>query len=263
MDGAPWQCRARLMELRALFFDQDGVIVDTERDGHRVAFNRTFAEFGLPVEWDTAAYRGLLRVGGGKERMRHYLHSAGFGKPVPAGEEDALIAALHHRKTAIFVEMIESGALPLRPGVHRFMREAVERGILVGICTTSDQRAAQAIIRTHLADIPIGLLLAGDVAQRKKPDPDIYLQALQRTGRLPAECLVVEDSQNGVEAAAGAGLRVVATVNDYTASEDLSRAIVVTSSLGDPGAPCRVLRGPAGLAADGMLHVEECSRLTA
>ena len=113
-----------MAQVKALIFDQDGVIIDTERDGHRVAFNQAFQEFGYNVEWGVETYHGLLQVAGGKERMKHYLHTEGFGKPVKPEEEDELIKSLHKRKTAVFIELIESGALPLRPGVHRVMEEA-------------------------------------------------------------------------------------------------------------------------------------------
>lgn len=262
MDGSPGVRGKGLRMLRAVFFDQDGVIIDTERDGHRVAFNRAFAEFGFPAQWDTGTYQGLLAIGGGKERMTHYLHRVGFGKPVRPEEEAAVIQRLHARKTELFVEMIESGSLPLRPGVRRFMREVAVLGLLIGICTTSNEKAARAILRTQLSDIPVALLLAGDMVKRKKPDPEIYRLALEKTGLQASECLVVEDSQNGVEAASAAGIRVLATVNDYTAGEDLSKAAAVVSCLGDPGGqPARLIRGPFGFADDGVVRVGDCLRL--
>ena len=122
--------------INGFFFDQDGVIIDTERDGHRVAFNRTFREFGFPVEWDVETYHELLAIAGGKERMRHYLHTNGFGREVKPAEEDDLIARMHAGKTETFVELIESGSLPLRPGIHRIMKEINGMGLTLGICTT-------------------------------------------------------------------------------------------------------------------------------
>jgi HAD superfamily hydrolase (TIGR01509 family) len=230
-----WEGRVRVTvsEIKAIFFDQDGVIVDTERDGHRVAFNRAFESFGLDVHWDVRKYHEMLQIGGGKERMRHQLHTQGFGKAVSADQEDALIARLHHRKTELFIEMIESRQLPLRPGVHRLMREALQHGLTLGVCTTSDERAARAIIHSLLADIRFDVVLAGDMVRRKKPDPEIYLLAMEKTGLRPEQCIVVEDSSNGVKAAKDAGMNVVATVNDYTRQEDLGRADLVVSCLGD------------------------------
>ena len=241
---------------KAAFFDQDGVIIDTERDGHRVAFNRAFEEFGFDVNWDVEKYHQLLQIGGGKERMKHHLHEEGFGKEIVPDQEDPLIQTLHKRKTDIFIEMIESGQLPLRPGVHRIMREINREHLLLGVCTTSAERAAQAIVRGALGDIRIDLVLAGDVVKNKKPDPEIYLLALARTGLDPAACIVFEDSSNGVKAAKGAGMHVVATVNQYTRDEDLSLADIVVSCLGDEGAEqAEVLSSKREFHVDGIVRL--------
>lgn len=248
--------------IRAIFFDQDGVIVDTEKDGHRVSFNSTFREFGFPVEWGVDEYHELLQIAGGKERMRHYLHTRGFGRPVPAAEEDELIAKMHKRKTAAFIELIESGALPLRPGVRRLMSEAKAASLVLGVCTTSDERAAGAIAGTLLEGIALDFILAGDIVKKKKPDPEIYLLALARSGLSRDECVVVEDSRNGVEAARAAGLRVIVTTSAYTASEDLSGGDLILSCLGDPGGErARLIKGPPGFAFDGVLTVDAIQRL--
>ena len=222
-------------DIKAIFFDQDGVIVDTERDGHRVAFNRAFESLGFDVHWDVPKYHQMLQIGGGKERMRHQLHAEGFGRPVSADEEEALISRLHQRKTDLFIEMIEGRQLPLRPGVHRLMHEALDRRLVLGVCTTSAERAARAILQSLLADIRFDVVLAGDVVARKKPDPEIYLLAMEKTGVRPEQCIVIEDSSNGVKAAKDAGMNVVATVNEYTLQEDLGLADIVVSCLGDEG----------------------------
>jgi len=164
-----------MAEIKAIIFDQDGVIIDTERDGHRVAFNKTFKEFGFDFEWDVDYYHELLQVAGGKERMRHHLHTKGFGREVKPEEEDELIKALHKRKTEIFIELIKEGALPLRPGIKRIMKEAMNRGLKVGICTTSNEKAAHAVAYEILKDIKFDFVLAGDVVKKKKPNPEIYL----------------------------------------------------------------------------------------
>jgi len=245
-------------EIKALIFDQDGVIIDTERDGHRVAFNQTFKEFGYDFEWDVEKYHELLRVSGGKERMRHYLHTEGFGVEVKPEEEDALIKTLHRRKTAIFIELIESGKLPLRPGVKRLMQEAMDTGLTLGICTTSNERAAHAVAFNILKDIRFDFVFAGDVVSRKKPDPEIYNLALEKTGLEPEECVVIEDSRNGVLAATAAGMRVVATTNVYTERENLSEADIVVTCLGDPdGEKGELKRGGEGLDFDGVLRVDQ------
>ncbi len=222
-----------MAQIKAIIFDQDGVIIDTERDGHRVAFNKTFEEFGFDVHWDVGKYHEMLQVGGGKERMRYHLHKEGFGAEIAPDREDALIRALHKRKTDIFIEMIEGNRLPLRPGVRRMMRQVMQQGLILGICTTSNERAAGAIVGKVLKDIQFDFVLAGDIVKNKKPDPEIYLLALKRCGLTGAECIVFEDSGNGVNAARGAGMNVVATVNEYTQNEDLSGADIVLTCLGD------------------------------
>lgn len=246
-----------MAQIKAIFFDQDGVIIDTERDGHRVSFNETFKEFGFDVEWDEDYYHDLLQVGGGKERMKHHLHTRGFGKAVPIEEEEELIKALHKRKTTLFIEMIESGKLPLRPGVRRFMHEGMQAGLMLGICTTSTERAAHAIAYDILKDIHFEFVLAGDMVSKKKPDPEIYLLALEKTGFKPAECIVIEDSRNGVLAAKAAGMHVVATTNLYTQEEDLSPADIIVSCLGDAdGERGSISKGDLA-GYDGVLHVPQ------
>lgn len=241
--------------LKAIFFDLDGVIVDTERDGHRVAFNRAFAEFGIPAVWSEELYGELLKVGGGKERMLAYFASAKGSAHAPANLAEA-IPKLHARKTALFIDLIEHGNMPLRPGVRRLMQEANAEHVRIGICTTSNDAAAAAVVNRLLAGVSVDFVLAGDVVAAKKPDPEIYTLALRRTGLTADECVVVEDSQNGVLAANGAGLAVLATVNGYTASEDLSAASAVVTCLGERGGEtARVLRAPAGFAADGEVRI--------
>jgi len=243
--------------VKALFFDQDGTIVDTERDGHRVAFNQTFREFGYDFQWDVLKYQELLQVAGGKERMRHYLHTEGFGVAVKPEEEDELIRKLHKRKTEIFIELIERGQLPPRPGVKRLMCEATDAGLVVGVCTTSNERAARAVACSVLQDISLDFVLAGDVVNRKKPDPEIYTLALQKTGLEPDECTAIEDSRNGVLAAKAAGMHVVATTNVYTERDDLSEADIVVTCLGDPdGEKGELKQGGAGLEYDGVLRLD-------
>jgi HAD superfamily hydrolase (TIGR01509 family) len=247
-----------MAEIKAVFFDQDGVIIDTERDGHRVSFNETFKEFGYDVEWGVDYYHELLQIAGGKERMKHHLNMQGFGKPVPAEEVDELIKALHKRKTAMFVEMIEGGRLPLRPGVKRFMQEAMKAGLKLGVCTTSNEKAAQAVAYKVLKDINFDFVLAGDVVEKKKPAPDIYLLGLEKAGLKPEEVMVVEDSRNGVLAAKAAGMHVIVTTNHYTEKEDVSDGDIVVTCLGDPDGERGVLvQGGEGLDYDGVLHVDQ------
>jgi HAD superfamily hydrolase (TIGR01509 family) len=225
----------------ALIFDCDGVLADTERDGHRPAFNRTFREFGLPVEWSEDDYKVKLQIAGGKERMASELtpeFARANGLPGDPEGQAAELLKWHKRKTQIYTEMVASGRLPTRPGISRIIRAAQDAGWTLAVASTSAEPSVRAILEQAVgrerAD-RFDLLLAGDVVPRKKPAPDIYLLALERLGSPASEALVIEDSRNGLLAARGAGLRCVMTVNGYTEEEDNREAILVISSLGDPG----------------------------
>ncbi len=219
--------------MKALIFDCDGVLVDTERDGHRVAFNRAFAEAGIRAEWDVKLYGELLKVAGGKERMKHYFDIKGWP---PGKTADALIPELHKKKTAIFTALVASGRLPLRPGIARIVDEAHAAGIRLGVCTTSDPKSIDGVLdllgpkrKSHFE-----LVLAGDIVAKKKPSPDIYLLAKERLGLDARECVVIEDSRNGLLAAVGAGMPCLITKSAYTQNEDFREAARVVPELGDP-----------------------------
>lgn len=247
-----------MAQIKAFIFDQDGVIIDTEKDGHRVAFNETFESFGYDFTWSVEEYHELLQIAGGKERMRHYLHTKGFGVKIDPKDEDELIKTLHKQKTETFIGLLEGGKLPLRSGVKRLMMEIKEAGLTLGICTTSNQRSASAVANQILKDIQFDFVLAGDVVNEKKPDPEIYNLALSQTGYAPLECTVIEDSHNGVMAAHKAGMRIVATTNYYTAQEDLSHADLVVTRLGDPeDRKGKLISGGEGLDYDGVLRADQ------
>jgi HAD superfamily hydrolase (TIGR01509 family) len=238
---------------KALVLDCDGVLADTERYGHLVAFNQMFAEFGLPVRWSAADYQDKLQIGGGKERLASLLTPdfvAAAGLPADHLGQQATIAAWHKRKTEIYAALVESGAVPPRPGVARIVAEAINADWLLAVASTSAEASVRA---TLVSAVGAGLaaevsVFAGDVVPHKKPAPDIYLLALDRLGVLPDQAVVIEDSRNGLRSAAGAGLACVVTVNDFTAAEDFSEAALVVSSLGDPGGDHTVVlanRSPA------------------
>jgi len=220
--------------MRALLFDCDGVLVDTERDGHRVAFNRAFAEKGLDVVWSVSQYGKLLGVAGGKERMRHYFDM--YGWP-PLADHETFIQELHRCKTDRFMEIIDAGQLPFRPGVARLAQDAAVAGLKLAVCSTSNERAVTRIVQ-HLVQsnpaVRFNLLLAGDMVAKKKPHPEIYALASARLGVPSTECVVIEDSRNGLLAAKAAGMRCVITTSGYTTGEDFAEADGVFSELGDP-----------------------------
>jgi len=227
------------MMLQALLFDVDGTLADTERDGHRPAFNAAFREYGLDWDWDVALYGKLLAVTGGKERMRYYVDNFRSDYVRPA-DFDALVVELHQAKTRHYTRMLAEGGIPLRPGVKRLLIEAREAGLILGVATTTTPENVTALLRHSLAeDGPewFAVIAAGDIVPAKKPAPDIYLWAMARLGLGPESCLAFEDSKNGIRSSQGAGLKTVVTVNDYTRDDDFSGAVAVLSDLGEPDAP--------------------------
>jgi len=222
--------------IKALIFDCDGVLVDTERDGHRVGFNRAFAEFGIAAEWSVELYGKLLLVAGGKERMRAYFDEYGWPEGTDTDEaKDQLILALHLKKTEITAGLVAEGGLPLRPGIARIVDEAINANVKLGVCTTSNPKFIDAVLDLFGPErkAKFDFVHAGDVVAKKKPAPDIYLLALETLGYRPEDCFVIEDSRNGLLAAKGAGLPTLITTSTYTVDEDFAEADKVVSELGD------------------------------
>jgi HAD superfamily hydrolase (TIGR01509 family) len=237
----------------ALIFDCDGVLSDTERYGHLPAFNKTFEEAGLPVQWTEDEYAEKLKIGGGKERMAS-LFTDEFVREhdLPADPEGqkGLLAQWHKTKTAHFKQLVADGKLPGRPGIRRIIADALDAGWTVAVASTSAEESVRAVLE-HAAGKEAAdriRVFAGDIVPAKKPDPAIYELVVEELGLDKSSTLVVEDSRNGLRAATGAGLRCLLTVNAYTQDEDNSEAVLVVSALGDPDdTPIQVLanRGKA------------------
>lgn len=234
------------MTLQALLFDVDGTLADTERDGHRPAFNQAFAEAGLDWHWDAALYGRLLAVTGGKERMKHYIdqYRPDYRKPA---DFDDLVARLHQAKTRHYSALAAQGGIPMRPGVKRLLLEARTAGMRLAIATTTTPENVTVLLEHSLGPGTtewFEVIAAGDIVPAKKPAPDIYHYALERLGLPAVECLAFEDSENGLRASLGAGLKTLVTVNDYTHDHDFRGAAVVLSDLGEPDAPNALIAGP-------------------
>lgn len=232
--------------LQALLWDVDGTLAETERDGHRRAFNRAFAEAGLGLHWDPGRYGELLAISGGRERITAALAELRGRAPDPA-EVEALQAA----KQRQYAALVEAGELALRPGVAPLIQAAALAGLRQAIVTTSGRSAVAALARCCLGDLAqaLELWVCGDDVGRKKPDPEAYVQALARLGLPAAAALALEDSGNGLRAAVGAGLGCVITLSHYGALEppgSFAAALAVVEGLGPGG---RVARGPACGAA--------------
>jgi len=217
-------------ELKALLFDVDGTLADTERDGHRLAFNRAFADAGLDWDWSVELYGQLLTVTGGKERIRYYLDSWRPDFKYPAKFEE-FIAGLH------------------KAGVRRLLGEAREAGLRLAIATTTTPENVTALLKSNLGEDGerwFELIAAGDIVPAKKPAPDIYRYVLEHMGLSAKECIAFEDSENGVQASCGAQLLTVITTNDYTTTHDFNGAALVLDQLGEPDNPFKVLQGRIG-----------------
>ncbi len=253
-----------MRQLKALLFDVDGTLADTERDGHRVAFNQAFRDAGLDWDWSAQLYGELLAVTGGKERIRHYIDR--WHPLIPDVEDlDAFIAGLHREKTRHYTAALERGGIPLRPGVLRVIEEARAAGLMLGIATTTTPANVIALLTHAIGPEAMewfAVLAAGDVVPAKKPAPDIYTYAMDRLGLEPADCAALEDSAHGLHAAHDAGIdTVVVTVNGYTANQDFRQAVLVLDGLGEPHAPSRRLSGAVDF--DGCLDLPTLRRLHA
>lgn len=238
-------------KLDALLFDVDGTLADTERDGHRVAFNLAFRDAGLDWDWSPELYGELLAVTGGKERIRYYLerYNTRFVRPAPL---DGFIAGLHKAKTAHYTRMLDDGRIPLRSGVARLIGEARAAGLRLAVATTTTPENVSALLRSALApdaESWFEVIAAGDVVPAKKPAPDIYRYAMERLGLAPERCIAFEDSRNGLRAARDAGLKTIVAVNGYTRDEDLTGAVAILDEWGEPGQPFTVIAGDCGDAA--------------
>ena len=236
-----------MSKLEALIFDVDGTLADTERDGHRVAFNQAFKEAGLDWDWTVELYGKLLQVTGGKERIRLYIEK--FLIDFEPDEDIIEFAArLHKRKTHFYLELLQSGAIPLRPGVERLINEARDAGLRLAIATTTTPENVTYLLSDTLGEESIDwfeVIAAGDIVPAKKPAPDIYNWALEQMDLTPEVCLAFEDSLNGIKSSLAADLNTIITVNGYTKDDDFSGAAIVLDQYGEPDAPFKLLEGDA------------------
>ncbi len=242
--------------LQAILFDVDGTLADTERDGHRVAFNLAFDDAGLDWHWDVLTYGELLTVTGGKERIRYFIET--HSPDLPEVEDLAeWIAGLHKAKTGHYLALLKKGDIPLRPGVERLIQEARDNDVRLAITTTTTPENVDGLLRATLGDASLDwfeVIAAGDIVPAKKPAGDIYHYTLDQMGLTASQVIALEDSGNGVRSAIDADVPVVVTLNDYTAHDDFSGAISVLSDLGTTTQPARTLRGPA--PSNGMVDLD-------
>ena len=222
-----------MTRLKALLWDVDGTLAETERDGHRVAFNLAFEACGLPWRWDEARYGELLRITGGRERLMHDMNARSDG-PVIADQREALARTIHEKKNVFYAELVQSPGIPLRGGVRPLMQQCLARGVRMGIATTTSRVNVDALLRAHLGERwaeQFAAIVCGEDVQKKKPDPEVYLQALAALGIGPLEAVAIEDSPGGVAAARTADVPVVVARSAYFENAAIEGAIAIGPGL--------------------------------
>lgn len=249
--------------MKALIFDCDGVLADTELDGHLVAFNETFEHFNLPFRWSQEEYARLLAVGGGKERFIAYIkENPGLEESLPEPLED-FVLKVHKEKSARYVERVENGLLPGRPGVARIIAQALDAGWKVAVASTSALKSVEAVLTAVIGPEQrerLSGVFAGDMVPAKKPAPDIYLMAMNEIGVDKENVVIVEDSNTGAKAAAAADTRYIVTLSTFTVNEEFPNATTVVSNLGEPGEPATIREGEDVLD-NGIVTVESLEKV--
>jgi len=234
-------------ELKAFIFDVDGTLADTERDGHRVAFNQAFDEYNIDWDWDIETYGKLLAVTGGKERMKFYATDFLHNENLPENL-DSIIPELHKAKTRHYMELLSTGAIPLRIGVERLINEARDRGYRIAIATTTTPENVTSLLEHTLGKESIDwfeVIAAGDIVPAKKPAADIYTYTLDAMNLTPDDCIAFEDSRNGILSSLGANIGTIITVNGYTGDHDFSGAKIVLDQMGEPDNAFNIIQGNA------------------
>ncbi len=247
---------------KAVIFDCDGVLADTERYGHLVAFNKAFEQMDLGFQWSDDEYRDLLSVAGGKERFRHFMTNHPE-YPVPGGDLMALSFEFHKLKSEIYVDLVKTGAIPPRPGVRRLILEAMDSGWEVAVASTASPVSVESVLVNAIGQErrdQMSVVLAGDIVPAKKPAPDIYLLALEQLGMDQSQVVVIEDSPPGAQSAAAAGLKHLVTVSTYSKDDVFPDATTVVDSLGDPEEKASLICG-VDVLRDGLVTVESLEQI--
>lgn len=240
--------------LAALLWDVDGTIAESERDGHRVAFNLSFEALGVPWRWDDAHYGDLLRVTGGRERLLHDMTDRPDA-PRSLAEREALAANVHWKKNALYADLVRSGCVPLRPGVAALMAECLQRGVRLGIATTTSRSNLAALLASADA-LPrpeqFSVIVCGEDVAHKKPHPEAFVHALALLALDADQAVAIEDSPGGVAAAQAAGIATLVTPSSYFAEATFARALAV-----GPGLHLRAGWQPALPEATGRVTLDD------
>lgn len=242
-----------MADLKALIFDVDGTLANTE-EAHRLAFNYCFKEAGLDWEWDVALYTKLLKVTGGKERIRHYVENF-LNQDI---EQDKVVA-LHLAKNARYQSVVLDKQLPLRAGIRRIIEQARAQGLTLTIATTTSPGNVNNLIKASFGEDALNwfaIIAEGELVPVKKPAPDVYEYVLEKLSLKANECIALEDSYNGVQAATRISIPTLVTSNNYTAEDDFTGAMIVVDSLGDETVPCKVLSTDVDVVPGSQIDLE-------
>ena len=218
---------------KAILWDVDGTLAETERDGHRVAFNLAFEEFGIPWRWDERDYGELLNITGGRERLLHDMAQRGDVPAVP-GERERLARAIHERKNTVYGQLMRERAIPLRAGVLELLDQCRTEGVRVAITTTTSRSNVDALLRSHFGaqwQERFAAVVCGEDVRSKKPDPEAYRQTLATLALGPLDTIAIEDSPGGVAAARAADIPVVVTRSYYFGAAPIDGAIAIGPGL--------------------------------
>lgn len=250
-------------QLSAVIFDVDGTLADTERDGHRPAFNAAFKEFGLDWYWDIELYGKLLDVTGGKERIQYFMEKYA---PNALNKSDlsSWIAELHKTKTKYFIDLLAKGSIPLRPGIARLIHELREKEIKIAIATTTTPENVTSLLKFTLGEESLNwfdVIGAGDIVPQKKPAPDIYFWVLDKLGLEAGQCIAIEDSENGLKSSLSAGIKTIITVSEYTYKQNFTGAAMVVTNLGEPNKLPNVISSAIPVYNDKWIDVSTLTTL--
>ncbi len=235
------------MALKALIFDVDGTIADTEGEGHLVAFNKAFKEVGLDWFWSASLYKELLTVTGGVDRIKYYLqhYKPSFNKE----PTDEFVNDIHKLKTKYFIDIVKQGVIKLRYGIKRLLLEAKNEGLILAIATTTTLNNVYALLNNSLGNDSIAyfsIIVAGDMVKYKKPASDAYNLVLTELNLSASECFAFEDSENGIIAAKKAGINTIITTNTWTNNHNFDSALLVLNNLGEPDREFKLINSAVG-----------------
>tara|TARA_Y100001968_G_scaffold317872_1_gene347400 strand:+ start:354 stop:1097 length:744 start_codon:yes stop_codon:yes gene_type:complete len=246
-----------MTNLKGVFWDIDGTIADTEIQGHRIAFNKSFKASNIDWIWDESSYKNLLSIGGGKNRIQAYANS----NNEQLSSED--VDYIHKLKTQFYHEILLSGKIKLRIGVRRLVEELQQNNIKQWIVTTSSLKAAQPLLLNHFKgdSFPFDGLISSNDVHNVKPHPQAYLIALKRSKLNSNNVISIEDSLIGLRSATSANIRCLVTLTKWSnyRMKDLESSIAIVDSLGDLGNSTNIRKGPQ--CSRGLVDYDYLSQL--